>query len=138
MKLTAKQQAALAKWNIALCAVESAKKTIEEEKRIRKETFAVFGFLADERQQTFELSEGWALRYKTPYKREIDLAVLASLHAPLQALRVSLDSLVEWKPVLKLREYHELTAEARQVFDACLTTTPGLPTMELVPPKKKG
>jgi hypothetical protein len=43
---------------------------------------------------------------------------------------------IEWQPKLKAKEYKQLTAEARTLLDTVITTTTGMPTLELVPPKK--
>lgn len=137
MNLTQAQIDAIDRWYKAQQKAEIAALTIKVEQKLRKEAFAALGLSTDEGTQTTELPEGWALKYKTPYKREVDARIVESLRAPLKACRVSLDSLIEWEPKLKTKEYRELTAEAKKIFDACLTTTTGMPTLELVAPKDK-
>lgn len=135
MILTPDQQAALATWYQAQQAAEAAKTVIAREQKLRKELCAALNLSTDEGTRREELPDGWALKYKTPYVRKIDARLVQTLRAPLEAMHVSIDTLVEWKPSLVTDTYRELTAEARAVFDACLTTTAGAPTVELVPPK---
>ena len=132
---TPAQMEALRVWTEAQAAAKEARKKIEHEQAARKAVFAAFLLPQDEGTHREELPEGWQLKYKTPYERKVDKRIVESLRAPLKLLHVSLDRLVEWEPTLVLKEYRELTAEARAVFAACLTTTPGMPTLELVPPK---
>ncbi len=133
--MTPAQQQALAAWYAAAQAAEQAKLVIEAEQKARKACFAALGLPTEEGQQAEELAGGWTLKYKTPFVRKIDARVVESLRAPLKTLHVSLDRLIEWKPSLVTKEYRELTAEAKAIFDACLTTTAGMPTLELVAPK---
>jgi hypothetical protein len=84
-----------------------------------------------------ELPDGWTLKRTVSYTRKVDMAQLESLREPLAKLHVSLDVLIDWKPSLATKKYRELTAEARAVVDTCITTTPNLPTLDLVPPKEE-
>jgi hypothetical protein len=135
MLLTPEQKAALAVWYQAKLDADAAKHVLEHEQRLRRELHAALGLSTDEGSHAEELPEGWKLKHKLPYVRDVDPRLLPSLRAPLEALGVALDTLIEWKPKLKLDAYRELTAEARAVLDTCITTTTGLPTVELVPPK---
>lgn len=137
MNLTPEQRAALRAWAEAEAKAEVAKAVIAAEQAARKTCFETLGLPEVEGQQSLELPDGWKLKHKVPFKRDIDPRVAMHLRAPLAEHGVSLDSLIEWKPSLVTEAYRELTAEARAVFDACLTTTPGMPTLELVPPKVK-
>jgi hypothetical protein len=139
MNLTLAQQQALGAWYLAAEAAKPAKLLIEAEQAARKAACAALApLLPDtdgEGTAYADLPEGWRLKRAISYSRKIDVKVVESLRAPLKALHQSLDKLVDWKPSLITKEYRELTAEARAIFDTCLTTTPGLPTLELVPPK---
>jgi hypothetical protein len=84
---------------------------------------------------TIDLSQGWGLKTSCTYTRKIDQQAVESLRTPLAVLATSLDRLLRWKVELETKEYRELTAEARAVFDTCITTTPGVPKLEIVPPK---
>lgn len=91
----------------------------------------------EEGTRRIDLADGWQLKTSCTYTRDIDLRTVESLRAPLAAHNVSLDALLRWKASLVTKEYRELTAEARAIFDTCITTKPGAPTLELVPPKVK-
>jgi len=136
MDLTPAQKDALASWYQAARAAEKAKKLIAHEQALRANLFGMLHLDTAEGTHKAELPDGWQLKYKTPYVRKVDARVVESLRAPLAALRVSLDSVIEWKPGLNTDAYRELTAEARALLDTCLTTTPGAPAVELVPPKE--
>lgn len=137
--LTPTQHAALSTWYVASAEAEAAKLVIAREQAARKlacEALAPLLPDADgEGTMYADLPDGWRLKRTIGYTRKVDARTVEALRAPLKALHVSLDRLVDWKPALVTKEYRELTAEARAVFDTCLTTTPGLPALELVPPK---
>jgi hypothetical protein len=137
VNLTPAQQQALRAWHAAVEAAKPAKLLIEAEQAARKAACNALETLlpANEGTCAVELEGGWQIKRSISYTRKIDVKVVESLRAPLKALHQSLDKLVDWKPSLITKEYRELTAEARAIFDTCLTTTPGLPTLELVPPK---
>jgi hypothetical protein len=137
--LTPTQNAALAAWYEAAQEAEAAKLVIAREQAARKTACeALTPLLPDadgEGTVYADLPEGWRLKRTIGYTRTIDDKIVEALRVPLSLMLVSLDTLVERKPSLKLKNYRELTAEAKAIFDACLTTTPGLPTLELVAPK---
>ena len=136
MKLSKAQEAALAAWYAASEAAKPAKLLIEAEQKARKAACEALAtsLPPDEGTCSVEI-DGWTIKRSISYTRKIDVKTVESLRAPLKALHVSLDRLVDWKPSLVTKEYRELTAEARAIMDTCITTTPGLPTLELVPPK---
>jgi len=136
VNLTPAQQQALAAWYAASEAAKPAKALIEAEQKARKSACAALDVLLPPDEGTCSVEvDGWTIKRATSYTRKIDARVVESLRAPLKALHVSLDRLFDWKPSLVTKEYRELTAEARAILDTCITTTPGLPTLELVPPK---
>lgn len=150
MNLTSAQQQALAAWHQAEQAAEQAAAALAASPLKRAadvtaqqaallETVAREAFFptVEEGTRTIDLLDGWMLKTKCTFSREIDIRQVESLRAPLAARSTSLDSLLRWKATLVTKEYRELTAEARAVFDTCLTTSPGAPTLELVPPKVK-
>jgi hypothetical protein len=132
--MTPSQITLLREWHAAEKAADAAKLVIAKEQKLRKEVVSAFG-VGGEGTQTIDLPDGWRLKVQLPLKREVDARLLSALRAPLEALHVSLDSLIDWKPALKTHEYRELTAEAKALFDTCVTTTPVAPSLELIPPK---
>lgn len=136
MNLTPAQNKALIIWYSAAEAARPCKALIEAEQKARKAACEALATSLPPDEGTCSVEvDGWQIKRSISYTRKIDARVVESLRAPLKALHQSLDKLVDWKPSLITKEYRELTAEARAIFDTCLTTTPGLPTLELVPPK---
>lgn len=150
MNLTPAQQQALAAWHRAKTEAAQAQADLAESElaQVAKtkaqlayaaEQYArqLFFPTAEEGTRTIELPDGWVLKSKCQYSRSVDIAVLQGLQAPLAACRASLDHLIRWSADLNVKAYRELTAQAKAVFDTCLTTTPGTPSLELVAPKVK-
>lgn len=148
--LTSEQQQALANWYVAKqkaeeAAAKLASSELAKAAAVTAQQAALLETVAreacfptiEEGTRKIELSDGWQLKTACTFKRDIDVRVLESLRAPLEAQRASLDALVRWKASLETKAYRELTAEARAIFDTCLTTKPGVPTLELVAPKVK-
>ena len=133
--LTPSQMEILGAWHAASTAAEKAKAVIAAEQKLRKEAFAAIFSQPEEGTNKLDMPEGWTLKATYSLDRKVDARVVESLRAPLRAEHVSLDSLIEWKPQLKTKEYRELPEAARKIFDACLTTKPASPTLELVAPK---
>jgi hypothetical protein len=109
----------------------TAQLAAELETRVRESFFPTL----EEGTHKIDLGDGWAIKTACTFTRNIDMRIVESLRAPLAATSTSLDALLRWKATLQTKAYRELTAEARAIFDQCLTTTPGTPTLELVPPK---
>ncbi len=136
MNISPIQQAAFAAWYAASEAAKPAKLLIEAEQKARKAACEALATSLPPDEGTCSVEvDGWTIKRSISYTRKIDARVVESLRAPLKALHQSLDKLVDWKPSLITKEYRELTAAAKAIFDTCLTTTPDLPTLELVPPK---
>jgi len=137
--LTMIQIDALRKWTLAREAAEKAKLVIAAEQAARKAACEALAPLLPsaegEGTQYAELPEGWKLKRTISYSRVVDGKAVMHLRAALAEHHVSVDSLIDWKPSLVTKQYRELTAEARAIIDTCITTTPGLPTLDLVPPK---
>lgn len=76
------------------------------------------------------------VKAKFPVNRRIDSDVLEGGLAAAMAEKFNIDvyeRLVRRKPELSVSEYKKhLSPEARALFDQCVTTTPGTPTIEIV------
>jgi hypothetical protein len=82
---------------------------------------------------------GFVTMLKTGVKRKFDLAALAITVAECQAIankkKIAInveETVIDWKPALKLTEYRELPEAIRKQFDAALIVTPDKPTFEIV------
>lgn len=130
----------LQEWQTALLYAMDAKKLVEREQELRKEVFGMFFELPKEGVNAFDLANGWKLKGTYKLERKIDEAALPAIKEVLAKLQVNSDVLIKWKPELAITEYKSLlilNPEAVKVFDQVLTTKPGSPTLELVPPKTK-
>lgn len=83
----------------------------------------------------FELGNNYKLKYTHKLTREVDDAMLTNLLPSLREKGINVDSLVERKPSLKLKNWRDLTEEEHQLFDQCVTTKPASGTLEFVKPK---
>lgn len=82
-----------------------------------------------------ELPQGWKLRVVQKLTQTVDQATFYSIQDKLRGMGVMVDRLVTWKPSLSTTEYKQLSSEQKAEVDTMLTTKPGAPTVELVPPK---
>ncbi len=154
--------AELAKW-YALKKRIAAECTplIAQERAMRQRLFTHFFPEPVEGTNNFTLPDGYVVKGKYPIDREVDAGMVATLRgmkladlepafrqqlnlhgAPdampvLEALRLSVDSLLKWEPDLVVKEYRKLTAEQRIVFDRCLSIKPGSLTLEVAPPSTR-
>lgn len=90
------------------------------------------------KQHTLDLGNGYKLKGKRPISYKLDAAVRDALdeiakignEGPFTAER-----LVKWKPELSVSEYNKLSEAYKAIIDKALTTTPGLPVIELCKPE---
>lgn len=52
-------------------------------------------------------------------------------------IQIAFDTLIEYKPALKVKEYRTLTEEQRNLFDECLVIKDGSPQLDIVKPSAK-
>lgn len=50
--------------------------------------------------------------------------------------QLDLDKLIKWKPEVSITEYRKLTDEQRNLLDQTLVIKPGMPSLEIVIPKR--
>ena len=84
---------------------------------------------------TTDLPDGWKLKGKFQYYRNIDKAALPAVLEKLP--EGTEDKVINYKPELKLRDYKNLLEDHKKIFDEALVIKPGTPSLELVPPKEK-
>jgi len=120
-------------------AAKQAKFFTERDKELRTMIYSLaFDGLDDGSQHSTPLGNGYILKGKRPvaYKLSGDVdGALEKIAAIGNEGSFIADRLVKWKPELSLTEYKALTDEQRKMIDPCVTTTPGLPTIEVVEPK---
>lgn len=99
----------------------------------------IFGFYfpdPTEGTNSHKLPDGYMLKGKHTVSREVDAGAFQALREQMTAQGIHPDTLVQWKPSLKLKEYRELTAEQAHLFEQCLIIKPGSPALEIVLPAK--
>lgn len=117
---------------------DQLKKLKAAEMLLRKKIFDAYFPQPAEGTNTAALADGWALKGKYGYNRDVDQGALGALKDQFVAAGISADALVEYKPSLKLKEYRTLTDEQRKLFDRALIIKPGSPALEIVLPAKRG
>jgi hypothetical protein len=113
----------ISKWNDLQ---EKLAKIKAEEMLLRTALFK--GLFVDPREGV------WELKGERTINRKIDLPVLQAMavpNGPLHIAGIRADDLVVWKPELNLKNYRELTAEQKLVFDQCLEIKDGSPQLKL-------
>lgn len=105
----------------------------DEEAALRKELFAGAFPAPKEGTQRVTLTDGTVLKGEFKLNRKIDVEVLKGLDLP-QRLK---DMVVRYKPELDTKQYRSLTQEDLEIFDECLTITPGMPSLAIEDPSEK-
>lgn len=120
-------------------AAKLAKQYSERDKELRGMIYSMaFAGLEDGKTHNQPLGNGYKLKGKRPisYKLSGDVdAALEAIAAIGNEGSFIADRLVKWTPSLSLTEYNGLSDDMRKLIDPCVTTTPGLPVIEVVEPK---
>lgn len=101
------------------------------EMEMRKDIAAELFPDPDEGTNTYELGKGYKLKLKHTLRRTIDEAVLPSV---LERLPHA-EACIKNKPELVIKQYKKLQGDDLLIFEECLITKPGSPSLELVVPK---
>lgn len=120
----------LADWKATAQALQELK---EKELTLRKQLFAGAFPSPTEGTQRVTLTDGTILKGEFKLNRKVDMAVLQGLELP-QRIK---DIVIRMKPELDTKMYRTLKAEDREIFDECLTITPGTPSLEIEDPTAK-
>lgn len=88
---------------------------------------------------THRLPDGRELKGQYKINRYIDEAALPATLATLRERGVAnTDALVKYKPELAKREWNALSAENKLAFSPAVIAKPGMPSFEVVTPKRRG
>lgn len=123
--------AKLEQWRLATLELARIK---EQEMKLRKELFAEGFPLTDEGANALDLQDGWVLKATVPYTRTLDQTKVAELLKDLKKMKAP-PTLIKTKYELSVGDYKKLDDAIRAAVDKVLTTKPGTPSMELIPPK---
>ena len=148
--LTPELIAKLEQWEAIKKKLADLQQVQIEEMRLRKECAALGWKKPEEGTNRAALDNGFELKlvHKVSYKLDKQEKVEEALD---QIAKIGnegsfiADRLVKWEASLVLDEYRKLcsndaTAQQKQIkklIDGVLTITPGAPTLEIVPPKRK-
>lgn len=120
---------------------DQLKKLRAAEMLLRKKIFAAYFPEPKEGVNSVPLAAGWVMKGDYKIDRSIDEGALGAMRPLFAEHKISVDSLVKYKPELVTRNYRTLTEEQRQLFDRALVVKPGSPSLEIVLPaaaKKAG
>lgn len=136
----------LKRWNEADAALKRAKAT-EAELRITliQTFFAPEGqnepYVMPDGTHNIDLGGDWKLKAvgKTNYtvNNKEDAAILAqeAIEREVENGKILAERIFTWEANLKLGEYKQLPPAAKAIVDKILTSKPGMPSLELIPPK---
>ena len=85
---------------------------------------------------TFALADGYELKGTHKINRSVEEAALEVLKPKFAEAKLPVDSLIEYKPDLRIKAYRELTDDERDLFDQCLIVKDGTPDVKIVQPAK--
>jgi len=141
--LTVEQSALLTNWMEAKRSLEAVK---EHEANLRHEILTSLFPDAADGVNTLDIGNGWKakLTAKTNYKLDADKNKVADAENRIANIgnegSFIAERLFKWKAELSISEYKKLEDTEQQraikgIVDSVLTTSPGMPTFEIVEPK---
>lgn len=114
---------------------QQLKQVKEDEMELRKYIFETLFPNPVVGVNTANIGHGYELRATVKLNYTVDKAALISASDTFDGADIDPVKLIKYKPELSLTEYNKLTNEQRRLFDYCLVTKPGSPTMEIVKAK---
>ena len=102
---------------------------------LRRRVFRHFFPTPEEGTNKVDLAAGYVLKGVHEINRDVDEGALQALNESLREKGIITDNYIRRKPELKVGEYRKLTEEQATLFDQVLIIKPGMPSMEIVPPK---
>lgn len=107
--------------------------TVQAQERALRDTVVSIFFPGglEENTNKVKLSTGDDLVVTQPYTRKVDKAIFSSLLPQLVEAGVDVNEVTETKVELRVAAYRKLAANQLEIFDECVTTTPGSPQVEI-------
>jgi hypothetical protein len=118
-------------WNQLVTQMASLK---SQEALLRGKIYRTFFPEPKEGTNTAPLANGYVLKGVRKVDRKLDIAVLTTLSAELEAAGISTAALVKWSPELKIAGYKLLTEEQKLIFDQALEIKDGSPSLTITMP----
>lgn len=108
----------------------------EEEAALRAEIFKEVFPHPTEGSNTADMPEGWKLKGTYKLNLSLDEAALPAVLAALRKKKVNTDAVILYKPALDTKAYRMMDPDHRHLLETAMVIKPGLPSLELVAPKK--
>ena len=124
--------AALGQWKTLNEQLASLK---DQEAKLRKEIFELAFPAPVEGANTLELPEGWKLKGTHKLNRSIDESALPAILETLRKKKVDTEPLIKYKPELSISAFRKMNPDHAHILEQALVIKPGMPSMELIPPK---
>lgn len=86
---------------------------------------------------SLDLDDGYVLKGTHVINRSVEDASFKALTEEFAEHGIPTDRIVKYEPSLVTGEYRKLTVEQRTLFDTCLIIKDGMPSLEIVQPKRK-
>lgn len=86
---------------------------------------------------SLDLEDGFVLKGTRVINRKVDDASFRTLNEEFAKAGIPTDRIVKYEPSLVTGEYRKLTAEQILLFDTCLIISDGMPSLDIVKPKRK-
>ena len=129
-----KNQKKIERWFELQTQLEAIK---QEELELRREIFGEqFPNPVEGSDNKVDLGGGWILQATQPYTRSVDAAVASTLRADKETRKL-VDSVLDYKPSLKTREWKALTDNERVILADLVIEKPGTPSLKITFPKRK-
>lgn len=82
------------------------------------------------------IDDGYVLKGTKVVNRKVDDAAFKTMGEEFAKEGIPTDLIVKYEPSLVTGVYRKLTAEQVTLFDTCLILTDGMPSLEIVKPKR--
>jgi len=117
-------------------AAEQLKALKNKEMLLRTKVFQAKFPAPEEGTNSTPLDNGWVLKGKYGYNRDLDMDAISTMADELREAGVVMENLIRHKPELITTAYRCLTQEQRNLVDNCLRIKPSTPSLEIVLPKR--
>ena len=107
-----------------------------EEKQLRTKLFGEMVPNPVEGTNTVPLANGYVIKWTFATNRSVDKAALPTVREMLEAKGVNADDLFRMKPELNVSAYKKASSDTIKILSLCVTEKPGLPSYEIVLPKR--
>lgn len=133
----------IADWREAKTQLDVFKKKEAELRQLIADSPDLFDQTKETGTQRYKLAQGWQIKLERKLNYSVSndngelFSALEEIAAMGEVAAYQAKRLFSFKPDLKLSVYKELGPEAREIVDPFITSKPGMPTVELIPPAEE-